>query len=156
MSLHELTANNIDGKPTSLADYKGKVLLVVNVASQCGYTPQYTGLEKLWQDYKSKGVVVVGLSLQRLRRARAGHRARNQNLLLDEILGDLPALRQSQNPRRRPIARVSLPHRQHGEPKWNFHKYVVGKDGQVRAAFPSKVAPDDAQLRAALDAALRE
>ena len=57
---YDFSATDIEGQPRSLADYRGKVLLVVNVASQCGFTPQYTGLEKLWRDYGDRGLVVLG------------------------------------------------------------------------------------------------
>ena len=60
MSFHDLTANTLDGKSKSLSEYKGKVVLVVNVASECGFTPQYAGLEKLYESYKAKGLVVAG------------------------------------------------------------------------------------------------
>jgi glutathione peroxidase len=156
MSLHELTAPNIDGKPTSLAEYKGKVVLVVNVASQCGYTPQYTGLEKLWQDYKAKGVVVVGFPSNDFGAQEPGTEAEIKTFCSTKYSVTFPlfAKVKTHGDGQSPVYRFLTA--KHGEPKWNFHKYIVGKDGQVRAAFPSKIAPDDAQIRAALDAALAQ
>ena len=80
-SVHEFTLKSIEGKASPLADYKGKVVLLVNVASKCGFTPQYTGLEKLYEQYKDKGFVIIGIPRKQLRRPGARHQRRDQDFL---------------------------------------------------------------------------
>ena len=156
MSFYDLTANTLDGTPKSLADYKGKVVVVVNTASECGYTPQYAGLEKLYEAYKDKGRRRARLPVERLRRPGARHGGRDQDVLREEVPRDVPDVREGEDEGRRAVAGLRVPRREgHGEPKWNFHKYVVGKDGQVRAAFPSAVKPESTELKSAIEAALK-
>jgi len=154
-SLHELTAVDIDGKPQPLANYKGKVLLVVNVASQCGYTGQYTGLEKLYQDYKAKGVVLLGFPSNDFGGQEPGTEQEIKTFCSTKYNVTFPMFSKvkTKGDAQSPVYQFLAA--KNGEPKWNFHKYVVGKDGQVQKAFPSSTKPEDADLRAALDAALK-
>jgi glutathione peroxidase len=154
MSLHDLTAETIDHKPQPLAAYEGKVLLVVNTASECGFTPQYAGLERLWRDYKGKGLAVLGFPSNDFGAQEPDSEAAIQSFcsvnygVTFPMFAKVGTKGQGQSPVYKFLAA------KHGEPKWNFHKYLVGKNGQVIRAFESNVEPDDAGLRAAVDAAL--
>ena len=155
MSLHELTADTIDGKPQPLSAYKGQVLLVVNVASQCGYTPQYTGLEKLWQEYQGKGVTILGFPSNDFGEQEPGSEAEIKKFCSTRYSVTFPLFKKVKTQGDGQSAVYNFLAAKHGAPKWNFHKYLVGKDGKVLQAFPSKVAPEDKGLRDAIDSALK-
>ena len=153
-NVHQLSVTTIDGKTESLSQYKGKVLLIVNVASQCGFTPQYTGLEKLWQDYKGKGVVVLGFPSNDFGGQEPGSEEDIKKFcsLKYNVTFPLFAKVKTKGDGQAPLYKILS---EKGEPKWNFTKYVVGKDGLVKAMFPSKVTPESTELRGALDEALK-
>jgi glutathione peroxidase len=156
MSLHDLTVNTLAGKPQPLSAYKGKVALVVNTASECGYTPQYAGLEKLYEEYKGKGLVILGFPSNDFGKQEPGtadqiHAFCQKNYGVQFPMFEKVATKGSDQA---PVYKFLTA--KYGEPKWNFHKYLVGKDGQVRQAFPSKIAPESKELRDAIDAALKE
>ena len=155
MSFYDLSANTLDGKPAHLSDYKGKVAIVVNTASECGYTPQYAGLEKLYEDYKDKGVVVLGFPSNDFGGQEPGTAAEIKTFCEKKYHVTFPMFAKVKvaGEGQSPVYKFLTA--DHGAPKWNFHKYVVGKDGQVRAAFASAVKPDSAELKTAIDAALR-
>jgi glutathione peroxidase len=156
MSFFELKPNRLNGKQESLSGYKGKVLLVVNTASECGFTPQYAGLEKLHQEYKDKGVVVMGFPSNDFGGQEPGTSEQIAQFCERKFKVTFPMFEKvkTKGEGRSPVYEFLA--RKHGEPQWNFHKYVVGKDGQVKAAFPSSVKPDSAELKKALDGALKE
>jgi glutathione peroxidase len=156
MSFHELSASRLNGKSEKLSEYQGKVLLVVNTASECGYTPQYAGLEKLSQDYKGKGVVVLGFPSNDFGAQEPGSAEQIARFCELRFKVTFPMFDKVKTKGEGQSPVYEFLARQHGAPKWNFHKYVVGKDGQVKAAFPSSVTPDSAELKAALDKALAE
>jgi glutathione peroxidase len=155
MSLHELTVNTLAGKPQALAAYKGKVLLVVNVASECGFTPQYAGLEKLYEEYKGRGLEILGFPSNDFGAQEPGTPEQIATFCKKNYGVSFPMFEKvaTKGAAQSPVYKFLAA--KNGEPKWNFHKYVVGKDGQVRAAFPSKVAPESKELRDAIDAALK-
>jgi glutathione peroxidase len=154
MSFHELSANALDGTKTDLSQYKGKVLLVVNTASECGYTPQYEGLEKLYEQYKDKGLVVLGFPSNDFGGQEPGSSAQIAEFCRSKYSIQFPMFEKvvTKGAGQSPVYRFLTA--KHGEPKWNFTKYLVGKDGQVKGIFPSKVTPDSAELRSAIDAEL--
>lgn len=156
MTFHDLQTKRLDGQTVNLSEYKGKVLLVVNTASECGYTPQYAGLEKLWGDYKNKGLVVLGIPSNDFGGQEPGTAEEIAKFCDQRYKVTFPMLEKvhTKGADQSPIYEFLA--RNHGGPKWNFHKYLVGKDGQVRAAYPSKVAPESSELRAAIDQALAE
>lgn len=156
MSFHDLTANRLDGKPEKLSDFQGKVVLVVNTASQCGYTPQYAGLEKLYQDYKDKGLVVVGFPSNDFGGQEPGSAEEIKKFCELRFKVTFPMFEKVKTKGDGQSPVYEFLSRNHPAPKWNFHKYVVGKDGQVKAAFPSAVTPDSAELKAAIDGALSQ
>lgn len=155
MSLHDLTTNTIDLKPQPLSAYKGKVLLIVNTASECGNTPQYAGLETLYQEYKGRGLLVLGFPSNDFGGQEPGTEAEIKSFCSTRYKVTFPLFQKvkTKGDGQSPVYEFLTA--KHGEPKWNFHKYLVGKDGQVIRAFAARVPPDDAELRAAIDAALK-
>jgi glutathione peroxidase len=155
MSFHDLTATTIDGKPQSLADYKGKVVLVVNTASECGSTPQYEGLEKLWRAYKDKGLVVLGFPSNDFGGQEPGTEdaIRTFCSIRYDVTFPLYAKIRTRGDGQSPVYRFLSA--DHGEPKWNFHKYLVDKAGRVIQTFPTRTEPDSVGVRTAIEAALR-
>jgi glutathione peroxidase len=155
MSLHDLTVNTLQGKAQALSAYKGKVLLVVNTASECGFTPQYAGLEKLYEEYKDRGLVILGFPSNDFGKQEPGTADQIASFCKKNYGVTFPMFEKvaTHGPEQAPVYKFLTA--KHGEPKWNFHKYVVGKDGQVRQAFPSKVAPDAKELRDAIEVALK-
>ncbi|MBL8223464.1 MAG: glutathione peroxidase, partial [Bryobacterales bacterium] len=134
-SVHEFSMKTIDGKQASLADYKGKVVLFVNVASQCGYTPQYAGLQSLYEKYQGKGLVVVGVPANDFGSQEPGSDAeiktfcsRNYNVTFP-MLSKVVVKGSGKVPLYEYLTQTG------GEVKWNFTKFLVGKDGKVRARF---------------------
>ena len=154
MSLHDISATTIDGETQSLGEYKGKVLLVVNTASECGSTPQYAGLEGLWRHYRDQGLVVLGFPSNDFGGQEPGDEAAIKTFCTTKFKVSFPLYAkvkvtgQEQSPVYRFLAA------DYGEPKWNFYKYLVSREGKVIKAFPNSVAPEDPSLRAAVEAAL--
>lgn len=153
-SLHALSAKALDGKNVSLADYKGKVLLIVNTASECGFTGQYAGLEALYSKYKDKGLVVLGFPSNDFRQEPGSGEeiakfCKVRYGVTFPLFEKGPVSGGSASPVFKFLSR------KHGEPKWNFYKYLVGKNGQVLAQYSSRVSPDSGDLTSAIEAALR-
>ena len=150
---HKLST--LKGEPENLCRHEGKVLLVVNTASYCGYTKQYEGLEGLYQKYRDKGLVVLGFPSNDFGKQEPGTNAEVADFCERTFKVRFPMYEKTAvtgaaaNPVYRELAAKS------GEvPKWNFHKYLVGRDGQVLASYGSKVTPDDPKLVSAVEAAL--
>ncbi len=156
-SFYDLETKALDGKPGNLAQYKGKVAVVVNVASKCGYTPQYAGLEKLYREMTPKGVVVLGFPSNDFGGQEPGSAEEIATFCKTKYDVTFPLFEKGvtkAGPTQSPVyqylgATGNLP-------GWNFSKYVVDKKGQVVAFFPSKVTPDAPELKAAIDKALAE
>lgn len=156
MTFHDLSAPSLDGKVQSLSAFKGKVLLVVNTASECGFTPQYAGLQKLHEELGGQGLAVLGFPSNDFGGQEPGSAAQIQSFCSAKFHVSFPmfAKVQTKGPDASPVYRFLAA--KHGAPKWNFHKYLVGKDGQVKAAFASAVTPESPELRKAIEAALKE
>lgn len=155
MSLYDLSLRSLDGKPMPLAMFKGKVVLAVNVASECGYTPQYEGLQKLQAEYAEQGFSVVGFPCNQFGGQEPGTAAAIQTFCTTKFHVTFPMTEKVdvKGPGQSPV--YAFLTKDAGEPQWNFHKYLVGKDGQVLKAFPSKVTPESAELKEAVAAALK-
>jgi glutathione peroxidase len=154
-SFYDIETKALDGKPGNLAQFKGKVALVVNVASKCGNTPQYAGLEKLYREMKPKGVVVLGFPSNDFGGQEPGTAEEIATFCKTTYDVSFPLFEKGvtkAGPTQSPIyqylgAGGSLP-------RWNFAKYVVGKDGKVVQFFDSKVQPDSPEIKAAIEKAL--
>jgi len=155
VSLHDITLNTLEGKPQSLAAYQGKVVLAVNVASECGYTPQYAGLQKLYLEQKEHGLVVLGFPCNQFGGQEPGTATQIESFCQKNYGVTFPLFEKLDVKGAHQAPVYTFLTAKHGEPAWNFHKYLIGKDGQVIQAFGSKVAPDSAELKAAIEAALK-
>jgi glutathione peroxidase len=154
MSLYDLSVTTLEGEPQPLSLYKGKVALVVNVASECGFTPQYEGLEKLYESYKDRGFVLLGFPSNDFGGQEPGDGKQIRAFCSSKFHVTFPMFEKVKTKGVGQSPVYTFLSQKDGEPKWNFHKYLVGKDGTVVAAFPSAVEPDSPALKAAIDAAL--
>lgn len=156
-SVHDFTLKSIDGKQAPLADYKGKVMLLVNVASQCGYTPQYTGLQSLYTKYKDRGFVIVGVPANNFGGQEPGTDTEIKTFCTRNYGVTFPMMSKVsvKGSDTTPLYQylTSTPGMS-GDIQWNFTKFVVGKDGKPVARFPSNVKPDAPELLKAIDEAL--
>ena len=147
----------IDGEPLPLSAYEGKALLVVNTASQCGYTPQYADLVTVWRQYRDRGLVVLGVPSNDFGGQEPGSAAQIKEFCEVNFDVDFPLTAKAVvvGDAAHPLYRWLAGELGAGAtPKWNFHKYVIGADGKPVAAFPSAVKPTDAKLTAAIEQAL--
>jgi glutathione peroxidase len=154
-SFYDLKTTSLDGKPADLGAYKGKVTLVVNVASKCGYTPQYDGLEKLHAELAPKGFAVLGFPSNDFGGQEPGTAEEIQQFCKLTYGVTFPMFEKSvtkAGPGQSPI--YAYLGQTGNLPAWNFSKYLVGKDGKVIAFYPSKVKPDAPELRDAIAKAL--
>ena len=155
-SFYSLKTTTLQGKPADLGDFKGKVTLVVNVASACGYTPQYKGLQALRAELAGKGFEVLGFPSNEFGGQEPGSAEEIQAFCERNYGVTFPMfskLTTAKGPGQSPVYAFLTDGRP--APNWNFCKYLVGKDGKVIAFFASKVAPDAKDLRDAIDEALR-
>lgn len=154
-SLLDLTLPRLqDETPQRLCRYAGQVILVVNTASRCGYTRQYDGLEKLHQRYQERGFTVLGFPSNDFGAQEPEDNARIAQFCFNTYGVRFPMFGKSSvsGPSANPLFAALA--RQAGAPRWNFHKYLIGRDGRVVAAFGSSVDPLDATLRRAIEAQL--
>jgi glutathione peroxidase len=156
-SFYSLKTSTLAGQPADLGAYAGKVTLVVNVASKCGFTPQYKGLESLYQEYSGKGFTVLGFPSNDFGGQEPGSPEeirtfceRNYGVTFPMFAKLVTKAGPEQSPIYQFLGKTG------DLPSWNFCKYLVGKDGKVIAFFPSKVTPEDKELRGAIDTALAQ
>jgi glutathione peroxidase len=156
-SLYDLKVNSLDGKPVDLGQYKGHVVLVVNVASKCGFTPQYKGLEALYNQYRDKGFFVLGFPSNDFMHQEPGTPEEIQKFCTDNYSVTFPLFEKGDVlkslPTQQPVYQFLTA--KFPEPSWNFCKYLVDGKGQVVKFFPSRVTPQDKELTDAIDAALK-
>jgi glutathione peroxidase len=154
-SFYDLKTSYLDGKPADLGAFRGKVALVVNVASKCGFTPQYEGLEKLNRELAPKGFAVLGFPSNDFGEQEPGtpqEIAQFCKLTYDVTFPMFSKVVTRPGPEQSPV--YSFLGTQGHLPAWNFSKYVIGKDGRILAFFPSDVTPESPQLRGAIAKAL--
>ena len=158
-NLREIPLKDIDGKDTSLKAFDGKVVLVVNVASKCGLTPQYEALEKLYGQYKDKGLVIVGFPCNDFGAQEPGTAEEIKTFCSTKYKVTFPLMEKLhvKGAEQHPLYAVltgkdaKFP----GDIKWNFGKFLVGKNGEVLHRFEPRTTPDDASVTAAIEAALK-
>lgn len=156
--IHDISLKTIDGKEASMKDYKGKVVLVVNVASECGYTGQYTGLQALHQKYNEQGFVVLGFPCNDFGGQEPGSEQEIQSFCTNRYNVTFPMFEKTsitggtKHPLYAALTAPSSP--TPGEVQWNFTKFLIGKDGKVIARYESDVEPDSSQIADAIKAAL--
>jgi glutathione peroxidase len=154
-SVHEFTLNSIDGSPAPLSAYQGKVVLIVNVASRCGFTPQYAGLEALYEKYKDRGFVILGFPANNFGAQEPGTNEEIKTFCSSKYNVTFPMYSKisvkgdDQAPLYRFLTATG------GEIQWNFTKFLVDKNGKVVARFEPKVTPESPDVAAAIEKALR-
>ncbi|MFN3926976.1 MAG: glutathione peroxidase [Pseudanabaenaceae cyanobacterium] len=153
--LHDFNAKTIDGQPVSLSQYKGKVCLVVNVASRCGYTPQYKGLEALYQQYKDRGFVILGFPSNDFGAQEPGTEAEIKHFCSTRynVTFDMFSKVPVKGSQKVDIYKF-LTESTGQEVQWNFNKFLVDKEGKVVKYYPSSVSPDSPQLKQDIEALL--
>jgi glutathione peroxidase len=151
----EFTLNSIDGNPAPLAQYKGKVVMIVNVASNCGFTPQYAGLEALYEKYKDRGFVILGFPANNFGLQEPGTDeeikafcSRKYNVTFP-MYAKISVKGEDEHPLYRYLTETG------GDIQWNFTKFLVGKDGKTIARFESAVKPESPEVASAIEKALQ-
>jgi glutathione peroxidase len=147
----------LDGGTIRLAEHSGKPILIVNTASQCGYTPQYTGLQELWTRYRERGLMIVGVPSNDFGGQEPGGAAEIMTTAHQQygVSFPLAAKAEVRGPATHPFYKWAALERPGDTPRWNFHKYLVGRDGHVAAVFSTQVEPTDARVIAAIERELR-
>ena len=160
MNIYEIPVNTLSGEPSSLGAYEGKTILIVNVASKCGLTPQYEGLEALQRKYSPRGFSVVGFPCNQFAGQEPGTAEEIQTFCSTTYGVTFPLFEKIDvnGDRRSPIyaelERVADVEGYSGDVRWNFEKFLVAPDGAVVARFRPMTAPDAAELVAAIEASL--
>jgi glutathione peroxidase len=143
----------LKGGDIQLAEYAGKPILIVNTASQCGYTPQYAGLQELWTRYRDRGLLIVGVPSNDFGGQEPGDAAEISATAEAHYGANFPiaakAVVNGANPH--PFYKWAAGQRPLDKPRWNFHKYLIGRDGMIAASFPSDVEPTDVRVIAAIE-----
>jgi glutathione peroxidase len=153
-TLLDHTLPTLDERSQSLCQYAGNVLLVVNTASQCGYTPQYDALEALYRKYRSRGLVVLGFPMNDFGGQEPGSNKEISTFCVNEYAIDFPMFAKSSlaaNPFYAGLVKATG-----AAPAWNFHKYLVDRSGRRVESFPSRVEPDDPKLVGTLERLLAQ
>jgi glutathione peroxidase len=158
MSVHDFTLRTIDGADQSLTDFRGNVLLIVNTASACGFTPQYAGLEKLHETYEPRGLRVLGFPSNDFGRQEPGTEQEIKTFCSTQYNVTFPLFSKItvKGPSKHPLYAFLTQAPPAGDVKWNFAKFLVGKDGKVIARYDSSVTPQDPALLAQIEKALAE
>jgi glutathione peroxidase len=157
-ALYDIALKDINGKATSLKDYKGKVLLLVNVASHCGNTPQYKGLESLYQKYKDQGLVVLGFPCNQFGKQEPGSNEEIKEFCTKTYNVTFPMFDKldvkgaNQHPLYKEISGNDSPFP--GDVKWNFGKFLVGRDGKILKRIEPGVKPETPEVVKAIEDAL--
>lgn len=159
-SIYDFTMNSIDGKATPLSSLKGKVVLLVNVASRCGFTPQYSALESVYEKYKGRGFVIVGIPANNFGSQEPGTNEEIKTFCSTKYNVTFPMMAKVSvkggdiTPLYQYLTDKAANPQTGGEIQWNFTKFLVGPDGKTVARFEPNVTPDDPQVTSAIEKAL--
>jgi glutathione peroxidase len=160
VSVYDFIANNIDGNPVSLEGYRGKVILIVNVASKCGFTHQYAGLEELYRKFRDRGLVILGFPSNDFLRQEPGTNAEIKQFCSLNYQVSFPLFEKVtvRGRKTHPLYRYLTEKKSNpqfaGAIGWNFTKFLLGRDGRIVARFSSKEEPLSDALTSAVEAAL--
>jgi glutathione peroxidase len=161
-SIYDFTMKSIDGQPVSLKSYSGKVVLLVNVASKCGFTPQYAGLEALYEKYKDRGLVIVGIPANNFAAQEPGTNEEikkfcsNKYNVTFPMMAKVSVLGEDETPLYLFLTDKSVNPRIGGDIKWNFTKFLFDRNGKPVARFEPATTPDSPQVVAAIESALAQ
>ena len=160
-SIYDFTMRSIDGQQTSLKTYHGKVVLLVNVASKCGFTPQYAGLEALYEKYKDRGLVIVGVPANNFMAQEPGTDEEikkfcsNKYNVTFPMMSKVSVLGDDKTPLYVYLTGKDTDPQFAGDIKWNFTKFLFDRNGNPVARFEPNVTPDSPQVTAAIESALK-
>jgi glutathione peroxidase len=155
MGFYDVKTTHLDGTPADLGAFRNTVTLVVNVASECGFTPQYAGLQKLHDELSGRGFAVLGFPSNEFGGQEPGSPEQIRSFCERNYGVSFPLFAKVETkPGGGQSPVYAFLTRSGDAPNWNFCKYLVGRNGEVRAFFPSNVAPEDRALRQAVDEAL--
>jgi len=160
-SIYDFTLSSINGEPMPLANFKGKVVLLVNVASRCGYTPQYAGLESLYEKYKDQGFVILGFPANNFGAQEPGTNPEIKKFCSSKynvtfpMYGKVSVKGPDQTPLYTYLTQQADPTHT-GDIKWNFTKFLVDRDGHVVKRFEPAITPDSAEITSAVEALLKK
>jgi glutathione peroxidase len=160
-NVYEFTMNSIDGQPMPLQNFHGKVMLIVNVASKCGFTPQYEGLEAVYEKYKDQGFVIVGFPANNFMAQEPGTNEEIKTFCSTKYNVKFPLYSKisvkgdDKAPLYQFLTDTNANPNTGGEIKWNFTKFLVDRNGKVIARFESPVKPESPEVTAAIEKALK-
>jgi glutathione peroxidase len=161
-SIHEIELPRLDGKPAHLSEYAGKVVLAVNVASKCGFTPQYAGLQALHDRYSARGFTVLGFPSNQFFNQEPGSAEQIQEFcnlnygVSFPLFAKLDVKGGKQHPLYAILSESADDSGKNGNVAWNFEKFLVGRDGRVLRRFRSKTVPEDPKVAEAIESALAQ
>ena len=153
MTAYAFTFTGLNGGDIKLSDFAGKPILVVNTASLCGYTPQYAGLQELWKRFHDRGLMILGVPSNDFGGQEPGGEAEITHTAHGGygVAFPLAAKAVVRGSGQHPFYKWAAAEKPLELPRWNFHKYLIGRDGHVVGSFPAQIAPDDPKLIAAID-----
>lgn len=160
-SVYDFTLKNAKGQDVKLSDYRGKVVMLVNVASKCGYTPQYEGLQKIYERYKDQGFTILGFPANNFGAQEPGTDEEIQQFcrinygVTFPVFSKISVKGDDKHPLYKYLTEKETNPRFAGEIKWNFNKFLVSKDGKIIARFESADKPEDAKVTQAIESALK-
>ena len=162
MSLYDVALTTLDGRPTTLGEHRGQVLLIVNVASKCGFTPQYEGLQALYETYAGKGLTILGFPCNQFLFQEPGDGEAIQSFCSTTYGVTFPLFEKikvrgrGQHPLYRELVKAKDTGGKAGAVKWNFEKFLISRDGEIIGRFRTKTTPQDPQIVDAIETALGE
>ena len=162
MSIYDVPVKTLKGEPLSLAEHKGKALLIVNVASKCGLTPQYEGLEKMHEELRDRGFSVLGVPCNQFKGQEPGSAEEIEEFCSMTYGVTFPLLEKTDvnGPERHPLydelSKVADDEGHSGDIRWNFEKFLVSPEGEIVKRFSPLVTPEDPKLREAVESVLPE
>jgi glutathione peroxidase len=160
-SVYDFTLKNAKGQDVKLSDYRGKVVMLVNVASKCGYTPQYEGLQKIYERYKDQGFTILGFPANNFGAQEPGTDEEIQQFcrinygVTFPVFSKISVKGDDKHPLYKYLTEKETNPQFAGEIKWNFNKFLVSKDGKIIARFESADKPEDAKVTQAIESALK-
>ncbi len=153
---HAFSFDGIEGGVIRLADFRGRLVMVVNTASRCGFTRQYAGLQQLWTRYKDRGLTIIGVPANDFAGQEPGSNEEIMGFCSSTFGVSFPLAAKTSviGEGAHPFYRWAARERPADAPRWNFHKYLIGRDGRIAAVFPTSTEPTDPRVMTAIERAL--
>ena len=157
-SAYAFSFKSLEGKPMPLSQYAGKPMVIVNTASKCGFTPQYAGLQQLWTEFHDRGLMIVGVPSNDFGGQEPGGATEIAETAQHQYGVSFPIAAKAivKGPDAHPFYKWAANARPKDVPRWNFHKYLIGRDGYLAEVFPESVEPLDTRVKTAIARALAD